>query len=47
MLSRTTILISTFDTIDHYILSIGLNAIRLQGQFHSWFMFLFHLEHIR
>ena len=29
---------SAFDTLD-YILSIGLNAISIHGQIHSWFMY--------
>ena len=27
---------STFDTLDHNILSIGLNKIGIHGQVHSW-----------
>ena len=34
-------LYSDFDTLDHNILSIGLNEIGIHGQVHSWFMYYF------
>ena len=30
---------SAFDTLDYNSLSIGLNAISIHGQIHSWFMY--------
>ena len=36
-----TYLSSTFDTLDHNILSIGLNEIGIHGQVHNWFMYFF------
>ena len=30
---------SYFDTLDHNIISIGLNEISIYGQIHSWFMY--------
>ena len=30
---------SAFDTLDHNILSIGLNAIGIHGQVYSWLMY--------
>ena len=39
MLSRTIFLSSDFDTLDHNILSIGLNEIRIHSQVHSWFIY--------
>ena len=38
---------SAFDTLDHNIISIRLNAIGIYGQVHSWFMYFFHLEYLR
>ena len=34
---------STFDSLNHNILSIRLNQIRLHGQFHSYFMYFVSL----